>query len=95
VYDRDASFPARVNPDMVDLDPLEADDIEAVHDLVSRHLAETGSTVAERLLAVWQFEIGRFVKVMPRDFKRVAEAARRAEAEGRSVDEAVMEAAHG
>jgi glutamate synthase (NADPH/NADH) large chain len=95
VYDRDGSFPNRLNPEYVDLDPLSDEDADAVHDLVSRHLAETGSTVAERLLAAWPFEIGRFVKVMPRDFKRVVEAARRAEEEGRSVDQAVMEAAHG
>ena len=95
VYDRDGSFPSRLNPEYVDLDPLDDEDSEAVHDLVARHMDETGSTVAERLLAAWPFEIGRFVKVMPRDFKRVAEAARRAEAEGRSVDQAVMEAAHG
>ena len=36
-----------------------------------------------------------FVKVMPRDYRRVLEATERAVAEGRSVDEAVMEAAHG
>jgi len=35
------------------------------------------------------------VKVVPRDYRRVLEATERARAEGRSVDEAVMEAAHG
>ena len=36
-----------------------------------------------------------FVKVMPRDYRRILEATALATAEGRSVDEAVMEAAHG
>jgi glutamate synthase (NADPH/NADH) large chain len=35
------------------------------------------------------------VKVMPRDYQRVLDAARRAEQEGRPVDEAIMAAAHG
>jgi glutamate synthase (NADPH/NADH) large chain len=39
--------------------------------------------------------LGEFVKVMPRDLKRVLEATKRAIAEGTSVDEAVMAAAHG
>ncbi len=95
VYDRDATFATRLNREMVDLDPLEEEDRATLVELVRRHLAETGSTVAERLLAGWDIEVGRFVKVMPRDYKRVREAVRRAEAEGRSVDEAVMEAAHG
>ena len=37
----------------------------------------------------------QFVKVMPQDYRRVLEATERAVAEGRSVEEAVMEAAHG
>ncbi|HZU72852.1 MAG TPA: glutamate synthase large subunit [Acidimicrobiales bacterium] len=95
VYDRDATFASRLNTEMVDLDPLDDDDRSRLRELVECHHAATGSTVAERLLAGWAIEVGRFVKVMPQDYKRVLEAAHRAELEGRSVDEAVMEAAHG
>jgi glutamate synthase (NADPH/NADH) large chain len=35
------------------------------------------------------------VKVRPRDYRRILEATRAAEAEGRPVDVAVMEASHG
>jgi glutamate synthase (NADPH/NADH) large chain len=51
--------------------------------------------VAAKLLESWDVEVREFVKVMPRDYRRIMEATRLAEAEGRSVDEAVMEAAHG
>ena len=44
---------------------------------------ETGSTVAEALLARWAGEVERFVKVMPRDYKRVLLAQSEAEREGR------------
>ena len=61
--------------------------------LVERHLVETESAVAARLLESWDIEVLEFVKVMPTDYRRILEATRQAEAEGRSVDEAVMEAA--
>jgi glutamate synthase (NADPH) large chain len=62
---------------------------------VQRHLDETGSAVAARLLAGWASALGRFGKVMPKDYKRVLAAARRAERDGLDVNEAVMAAARG
>ncbi|GLZ03691.1 glutamate synthase [Actinomadura sp. NBRC 104412] len=85
----------RVNKEMVDLEPLTEEDAEFVRVLVERHLAETGSTVAEKLLAEWETAAGRFTKIMPRDYRRVLEAKAKAEAEGRDVDEAIMAAAQG
>jgi glutamate synthase (NADPH) large chain len=84
----------RVNMEMVDLEPLDSTgDVTFVRDVVERHLAETGSAVAARLLADW--DASRFTKVMPKDYKRVLSAASLAQREGRDVDEAVMAAAHG
>ncbi|MET9020161.1 glutamate synthase large subunit [Actinopolymorpha sp. NPDC004070] len=85
----------RVNPDMVELEPLTEEDRDLVHSLVSAHQEETGSPVAEALLADWAGTLDRFVKVMPKDYKRVLQARARAFAEGRDVDQAIMEAAHG
>ena len=87
--------PDRVNPQLVTLEPVDGADAAALRDLVGRHHAETGSAVAARLLAGWDAAVTRFVKVMPRDYRRVLDAARRAEAEGGDVNEAVMAAAHG
>ena len=47
------------------------------------------------ILADWIISAEQFVTVMPKDYRRVLEATERAVAEGRSVDEAVMEASHG
>jgi glutamate synthase (NADPH/NADH) large chain len=85
----------RVNLEMVDLEPLGAGDATLIRELVERHREETGSAVAGRLLADWEQALDRFVKVMPKDYKRVLDAASRAEQEGRDVNEAVMAAAHG
>ena len=87
--------PVRLNREMVDVDPLEDSDVEFLHEVVSRHHAETGSAVAARLLASWESSAQRFTKVMPKDYKRVLNAASAAEREGRDVNEAVMAAAHG
>ena len=48
--------------------------------------------MAERLLADWDDAVARFVKVMPREYKRVLAAQRRAEAEGTDPIEAIMAA---
>jgi glutamate synthase (NADPH/NADH) large chain len=88
-------MPTRLNPEMVDLDPMEEPDAEFLWDVVSRHHAHTGSRVAAALLADWGAAVGRFAKVMPKDYKRVQLAASAAEREGRDVNEAVMAAAHG
>jgi glutamate synthase (NADPH/NADH) large chain len=85
----------RVNPEMVDLDPLTDEDRAFLADAVARHHAETGSAVAYALLADWDSAVDRFGKVMPKDFKRVLAAQAAAQRDGRDVDEAIMEAAHG
>ena len=48
-----------------------------------------------RILQRWRREVEHFAKVMPKDYKRVLEAARIAEERGVSVDEAIMAASHG
>jgi glutamate synthase (NADPH/NADH) large chain len=87
--------PARVNREMVNLDPLDDDDREFLREVVARHGAETDSDVAKRLLADWDTAVERFAKVMPRDYKRVLAAMAQAEQTGESVDEAIMAASHG
>jgi glutamate synthase (NADPH) large chain len=95
VYDPEDRFTGRLNPEMVDLDPLDEVDRAWLRDEIRSHQALTGSTVAARLLDGWHQEVRRFKKVMPRDFKRVLEASRLAEEQGRDVDEAIMASARG
>ena len=68
--------------------------IELVKDLLSRHIRHTQSPVAARLLVAWEATQRLFVKVMPRDYKRVLQAIKKAEESGMSVDEAVMASVH-
>ncbi|MGH9109465.1 MAG: hypothetical protein ACRDY3_08415, partial [Acidimicrobiales bacterium] len=95
VYDPARSFNDRVNPELVDAEPLAAEDVEWLCGIIIRHAEETSSAVAARLLDDWDNTVADMVKVMPRDYRRVLEATARAEAEGTSVEAAVMAAAHG
>jgi len=95
VYDPGRTFGQRVNLELVEVEPLDPADAFSVRALVERHGVETESAVAARLLEHWDTEVLEFVKVMPRDYRRILDATRLAEAEGRSVEAAVMVAAHG
>jgi glutamate synthase (NADPH/NADH) large chain len=87
--------PVRVNQEMVDLDELTDEEQAFLHEVIDRHRRETESAVADLLLADWELAVGRFTKVMPKDYKRVLAARASAEADGRDVDTAIMEASHG
>jgi glutamate synthase (NADPH/NADH) large chain len=86
VYDKGRLFGRRCNLELVDLDPLTDDDALEVQALIKEHAQRTGSLVARNVLASWDRARERFVKVMPRDFKRVL--AERAEAAEQDAVEA-------
>ncbi len=70
VLDEDGSFPGRVNPETVDLEALDAEDVETLQRLVRRHFQYTRSRKADDVLRKWETYAPRFVKVFPRDYKR-------------------------
>jgi glutamate synthase (NADPH/NADH) large chain len=85
-----------VNPEMVDLEPLDEGDVETLRRMLTEHATETGSPVAQALLDAPDWT--RFTKVMPKDYQRVLTAMAAAEAEGLTGDDVVkrvMEASHG
>jgi glutamate synthase (NADPH) large chain len=89
---------ARVNPEMVAVEALDAEDRAILEQLVLDHYEETGSTVAEELLADWAGAVGRFAKIMPVDYKRVLAARAAAQAAGLTEEQTfdkIMEAARG
>ncbi len=86
VLDEPGAFRARCNPGMVDLEALCAADALELRALISEHAERTDSPVAQRVLAEWDglLAAGAFVKVMPRDYRRVLaeRAAEEEQAEG-------------
>jgi glutamate synthase (NADPH) large chain len=88
----------RVNRELVELRPVPQDDAGELRELIRRHQLETGSTVAEAVLADWDDALARFTEVMPRDYRRVLEVRAEALREGLDGDEAdtrIMEVLHG
>jgi glutamate synthase domain-containing protein 3 len=74
VYDEDGSFHRRCNMGMVELFGLddEADDSTVRH-LIQRHHQFTDSAEAGRLLAEWDSNRQRYVKVLPTEYRKVLE----------------------
>jgi glutamate synthase (NADPH/NADH) large chain len=95
VYDPEGQLARVYNHEDVDLEPLSVEDRVWLKDRVTMHRVETGSEVARHILTDWISASEQFVTVMPKDYRRVLEATELAVAEGRSVEEAVMEASHG
>ena len=88
----------RVNRELVELGPVQDEAAEELLSMVRAHHEETGSPVAEELLADWDTSLTRFTEVMPRDFRIVLEAKAKAEADGldeKEIANAMMEALHG
>jgi glutamate synthase (ferredoxin) len=78
---------------MVDLETLaDPAEVREVKTMIATHLEATGSLLAERILGSWEETLPLFVKVMPRDYRRMLEAMRTVEASGLSGEAAVMAA---
>jgi glutamate synthase (ferredoxin) len=75
----------------VDILPLEdKEDIEEIESMIRLHADYTRSELAWRILALWEEMVPQFVKVFPKDFRRMLAATKRAEETGMNGDDAVM-----
>ncbi len=84
---------SRINTQMVEVgrveDPAEAGDLRA---LIQKHVDATGSKHAANILAAWPTKLPKFLRVIPKDYKRVLACLKRAHDQGLSGDEAIMAA---
>ncbi|UEG51562.1 glutamate synthase large subunit [Mucilaginibacter daejeonensis] len=71
IYDPEQRFAANCNTEMVDLDPLSSEDEEQITALLKKHVNLTQSKVAQQLLNNWASASSSFVKVFPKEYKRV------------------------
>ena len=71
VYDVKSQFASLCNQEMVDLDKVEGADIEELKEMINRHYLFTGSTVARFVLDDWENQLKNFIKVFPKDYKKV------------------------
>ncbi len=89
VLDEVGDFAQRCNPQMVGLEKVEGKEAEELEALIKRHADATKSQMAFKVLALWEDMLPKFVKVMPKDYKRVLQAIAKAEADGLSGDDAL------
>jgi glutamate synthase domain-containing protein 2/glutamate synthase domain-containing protein 1/glutamate synthase domain-containing protein 3 len=73
VLDEDEGFASRCNMELVDFDEIDEHEAQDLLRLINEHAARTGSPLAERVVRDWEDTLPRFVKVMPRDYKRALE----------------------
>ncbi|MBN1392555.1 MAG: glutamate synthase large subunit [Sedimentisphaerales bacterium] len=80
VLDEVQLFDTMCNLDMVELENVwKEDDKKLLHDLIQQHQKWTGSARAQYLLDAWPDMVGRFVKVVPIDYRKALEKMRAAE----------------
>ncbi|WP_211750187.1 glutamate synthase large subunit [Paenibacillus sp. Marseille-Q4541] len=93
VYDPEGTFLSRCNLEMVLLERIE-DTSEAadLRGMIRRHTDYTGSKVGEHILEHWQQEIQNFVKVIPKDFKRMLEQIEKVQSDGLTGEAALLAA---
>jgi len=92
VLDETGDFSTRCNPAMIDLLEPDQDDLSDLKKMIENHAVLAKSARAAEILTDWSAVAPKFVKVMPRDYKRVLDALRQAEAAGLSGDDAAAAA---
>lgn len=92
VLDVDGKFRSRCNPELVDLDKVEEDeDIITLRMMIQQHQRYTNSQLAKEVLADFENLLPKFIKVFPRDYKRVLASMKVAAAQ-EAVEDAVKDA---
>lgn len=77
IWDMDGKFRSRVNAEMVDLDPMEEnEEILYVKSMVEQHYEYTNSKRSKSILDNWDTERKKFIKVIPKDYKKALQKLR-------------------
>ena len=90
LYREDDSFRTNINEEMVLLEELSLDDENEVKSLIEEHVNATGSPKANKILFNFETEKANFIKIIPRDYKRVVETVEKYKNLGCDEDEALI-----
>ncbi len=93
ILDENCDFDRNCNQQMVLLEKLQdAKEIAAVHAMIQRHADYTKSERAAKVLKNWEQFVSKFVRVIPKDYKRILQTVKEMEASGLSGEAAMMAA---
>ena len=71
LYDVNERISTKCNMEMIDLDNLTEEDEALINNMIQQHYNYTGSTVAKFILKDFENQKEHFVKVFPKDYKKV------------------------
>ncbi len=71
VYDFHKNFKEKCNAASIDFDPIEADDVQLLQEMIQKHIKFTGSGLATSIISNWDKAVKHFIKVMPQEYKAV------------------------
>jgi len=93
VLDEKNQLYLNLNPELVNLEMVtDRADVVLLKELISEHTEATGSEKGRRILAEFDKYIGKFRKVMPREYKQMMLLTEKLMEEGMDADEARREA---
>jgi glutamate synthase (ferredoxin) len=95
IFDPRGVFSSQCNQEMVLLEKVSKNDEQVLKTLISNHHQMTASTLAQEILSRWVENKNKFVKVMPKDYKRVLDVIKTAQSKGMTEEDAMMEAMNG
>ncbi len=70
IYDKEDSLANRINKEMVDLEKIQSEDEGEVKEMILKYIKHTSSKEAQEIIDNWESQKDKFIKVMPRDYKR-------------------------
>ncbi len=74
VFDEQSEFKGNCNPELVDLESVDSiQEQTELYEIILEHFQSTGSKNGKRVIENWDQMKKKFVKVYPRDYKRVIE----------------------
>jgi glutamate synthase (ferredoxin) len=92
ILDEKGVFAKDLNKEMVDLEKLAPEDLDEVLSMIQKHVQYTGSQLAKKILDGWKDYAPKFVKVMPRDYKRMISCIKNAHDQGLTGEDAILAA---
>ena len=92
ILDEKGELPAKCNMQLVGIEHLDKDDVATLKTMIENHAINTKSIRAAAILKDWDKFLPKFVKVMPKDYKRVLAAIKKAQADGLTGDAALAAA---
>jgi glutamate synthase domain-containing protein 2/glutamate synthase domain-containing protein 1/glutamate synthase domain-containing protein 3 len=94
ILDTVGDFKTRCNMAMVELEPLTdyPQEVIEIKEMIERHVKYTGSVRGKQILDLWDDMVHKFVRVIPKDYKRMLIAFKKVQSQGLTGDEANMAA---